>query len=87
MADTSADRDALVMYSTSWCGYCLRLKSQMEREGIPFRIVDIEHDPEAARFVEHQNGGNRTVPTVVFPNGTVMTNPPLRAVRAVMDSA
>jgi mycoredoxin len=58
----------------------------MERENIPFRIVDIEHDAEAARFVEHQNSGNRTVPTVVFPNGTVMTNPPIRAVRAVMTS-
>lgn len=63
------------MYSTPWCGYCFRLKAQMEREGITFREVDIEADPAAAAFVESVNGGNQTVPTLVFPDGTTMTNP------------
>lgn len=86
MTDAPEESQPLTMYTTAWCGYCLRLKSQMEREGIEFRIVDIEHDAEAAAFVEHHNHGNRTVPTLVFPDGTVLTNPPLAAVRALVES-
>lgn len=65
----------IVMYSTSWCGYCIRLKSQMQRAGLDFREVNIEHDPAAAEFVGSVNGGNHVVPTVVLPDGTAMTNP------------
>lgn len=65
----------LTMYSTAWCGYCHRLKKQLEREGIPFEVVDIEFDPEAAEYVENVNGGNQTVPTLRFADDTAMTNP------------
>ncbi len=65
----------LTMYSTSWCGYCHRLKKQLEREGIPFQVVDIENDAEAAHFVENVNGGNQTVPTMRFADGSALTNP------------
>ena len=65
----------LTMYSTQWCGYCQRLKAQLERAGVEFTEIDIEHSPEAAQFVESINGGNQTVPTVVLPNGKAMTNP------------
>ena len=71
----------VTMYSTVWCGYCRRLKSQMEREGIAYTEVDIEHDPAAADFVMKVNGGNQTVPTVLFPDGTAMTNPSLAQVK------
>ena len=67
----------VTMYSTPWCGYCRRLKTQMDREGISYREVDIEVDPQAAEYVMSVNGGNQTVPTVVFPDGTAMTNPTL----------
>lgn len=65
----------LTMYTTAWCGYCRRLKSQLERAGISFAEVDIESDPQAADYVMTVNGGNQTVPTVVFPDGTALTNP------------
>ena len=68
------------MYSTTWCGYCRRLKLQMDQAGIAYTEVDIERDPEAARFVEGVNGGNQTVPTVVFGDGTALTNPPFAVV-------
>jgi mycoredoxin len=71
----------VTMYSTPWCGYCRRLKSQMEREGIAYTEVDIEQDPAAADYVMTVNGGNQTVPTVVFPDGTALTNPSLAQVR------
>jgi mycoredoxin len=72
----------VTMYSTTWCGYCRRLKSQMEREGISYVEVDIEQDPEAADLVMQLNGGNQTVPTVIFPDGSAATNPSLREVKA-----
>jgi mycoredoxin len=72
----------LTMYSTTWCGYCARLKSQLTREGIAFIEVDIEQDEAAAARVMAVNGGNQTVPTVVFPDGTAATNPSLGEVKA-----
>ena len=65
------------MYSTQWCGYCKRLKSDLQRAGIEFTEVDIEHDAESAALVEKDNNGNQTVPTLIFTDGTSMTNPSL----------
>lgn len=72
----------LVMYSTSWCGYCRRLARQLDQAGIEYTVVDIENDPEAAEYVAGVNGGNRTVPTLRFPDGTALTNPSLDEVKA-----
>lgn len=69
------------MYSTPWCGYCVRLKGQMDREGIAFDEVDIEQHPEAAEIVAAANDGNQTVPTLVFADGTSLTNPSLAQVK------
>jgi mycoredoxin len=74
------------MYSTPWCGYCHRLKGQLEREGIGFEVVDIERRPEAAGIVERANGGNQTVPTLVFDDGSALTNPSVAQVRAKLDT-
>jgi mycoredoxin len=71
----------LTMYSTSWCGYCRRLKAQMDREGIGYTVVDIEQDAAAAEYVMSVNGGNQTVPTVRFPDGTALTNPTIVQVK------
>ena len=74
--------DQLTMYTTSWCGFCRRLKTQLSREGIEMVEIDIEKDPEAAEFVMKVNGGNQTVPTVVFPDGTALTNPSAKEVKS-----
>jgi mycoredoxin len=71
----------LTIYSTTWCGPCRRLRAQLDREGIAYEVVDIEEDPTAAAYVESVNGGNQTVPTVVFPDGGVLTNPSLTEVK------
>jgi mycoredoxin len=71
----------VTMYSTTWCGYCYRLKSQLKRAGIGYAEVDIETDPAAADYVMAVNGGNQTVPTVVFADGSALTNPSLAQVR------
>jgi mycoredoxin len=72
---------SFTMYSTPWCGYCHRLKSQLEREGIEFQVVDIEQDPEAVEIVASANNGNHTVPTLVYADGTSQTNPSLMQVK------
>jgi mycoredoxin len=77
----------LTMYTTSWCGYCVRLKRGLERAGVPFDEVDIEHDPDAEAFVMSANHGNATVPTLRLPNGDVLTNPPLPALLAAIEAA
>jgi mycoredoxin len=86
MATPTTDRPKgtagqLTMYTTSWCGFCRRLKSQLARDGIEMVEVDIERDPQAAEFVMSVNGGNQTVPTIVFPDGTAATNPSAKEVK------
>jgi mycoredoxin len=71
----------LTMYTTQWCGFCRNLKRQLARDEIEITEIDIEQDPAAAEFVMSVNGGNQTVPTVVFPDGTAMTNPSAAQVR------
>ncbi|WP_018351465.1 mycoredoxin [Longispora albida] len=71
----------LTMYSTEWCGYCRRLKSQFDREGLEYTIIDIENSPADAEFVMSVNGGNQTVPTIRFADGTAMTNPTIVQVK------
>jgi mycoredoxin len=75
--ETASRESSLTIYSTVWCGYCTRLKRQLERAGVPFVEVDIEDDPEAAAFVEQANGGSQTVPTVRLTDGSTMANPTL----------
>lgn len=74
--DSDARADAApTIYTTSWCGYCRRLKADLGRRGIHWTEVDIEEHPEAAAVVERINHGNRTVPTVVYADGSAATNP------------
>ena len=79
----------LTMYTTQWCGFCRRLKSQLDREGIAYTEINIEQDPESAAFVEKANNGNQTVPTVRVVPATggeeiVMTNPSLAQVKQAL---
>lgn len=78
--------DTFTLYSTPWCGYCHRLKSQLQREGVAFVEVDIEQEPDAAFIVEQANGGSQTVPTLVFADGSALTNPSLAQVMAKLAS-
>lgn len=71
----------VTMYSTPWCGYCHRLRGQLDREGIEYTVVDIEKVPDAALLVEQVNGGNQTVPTLVYADGSAQTNPSLSQVK------
>lgn len=84
--NTESDQK-LVMYTTTWCGYCRQLKRQLDEHAIAFREINIEKTPGAAEFVMQVNGGDRTVPTVLFPDGSTLTNPSLRQVRGRLGKA
>ncbi len=71
----------VTMYTTSWCGYCVRLKKGLENVGIAFREVNIEQDENAALRVMQVNGGNQTVPTLEFADGSALTNPSVAQVQ------
>ncbi len=75
------DPGTVTMFSTAWCGYCRRLKTYLEVARIQYREVDIEEIPDAVAFVEAINGGQRTVPTILFPDGSAATNPSLAEVQ------
>lgn len=81
---TTTDAPALTLYTTDWCGYCRRLKSQLDEHGIGYAEIDIEADPSAAEFVGSVNDGNHVVPTVKFADGSTATNPPLSAVKQAL---
>lgn len=70
----------ITMFSTVWCGYCKRLKKQLEAKGIGYTEINIEDTPGTAELVEKLNNGNQTVPTVIYPDGTAATNPSLNDV-------
>jgi mycoredoxin len=73
---------SLTMYTTPWCGYCYRLKAVLKVAGISYDEVNIEQDAAAADFVGSVNGGNKTVPTVKFADGSTMTNPGAAEIKA-----
>ena len=72
---------SFTMYTTPWCGYCHRLKSQLDREGVAYDVVDIERDPTAVEVVMAANNGNQTVPTLVFTDGSAHTNPSMAQIK------
>lgn len=73
---------SFTMYSTTWCSYCNRLKAQLAELGVTFNEINIEEVPGTAEIVEQVNGGNRTVPTLVFADNSAMTNPSAKQVVA-----
>jgi mycoredoxin len=77
-----ARADQPTVFTTSWCGHCQRLKSQLSRVGIEFREIDIEEHAAGAAVVAHVNDGNLTVPTVLFRDGSALTNPSVAQVKS-----
>ncbi|MFC1653379.1 glutaredoxin family protein [Patescibacteria group bacterium] len=65
----------LKVYSTTWCGDCVRTKAFLDEKKIKFEETDIELDEKAMEFVKKTNNGNASVPTLVFDDGSTMTEP------------
>jgi mycoredoxin len=77
--DTTQD---IVMYSTRWCGDCRRAKRLFDALGVPFTEINIDEDRAAAARVMRLNDGMRSVPTILFPDGSVLVEPSNAALEA-----
>jgi thioredoxin reductase (NADPH) len=67
--------DPIIVYSTVWCPDCRRAKKFFGEQRVPYVNIDIEQDPEAMAFVEKVNNGRRIIPTIVFPDGSILVEP------------
>jgi mycoredoxin len=69
------DSNIITIYATEWCWDCRRARKFFDKHGIPYVWVDIDHDKEAETFVKQTNHGMRSVPTILFPDGTTLVEP------------
>ena len=65
----------IVMYGTSWCYDTRRARAVFDKNNIPYKWIDIDRDPEGRKFVEQTNYGMRSVPTIIFPDGSKLVEP------------
>ncbi len=70
------------MYATKWCGDCRMAKRWFDTHNIAYDYINIEEDERAADFVVKVNGGMRSVPTIVFPDGSILVEPSPRELAA-----
>ncbi|WP_322496338.1 mycoredoxin [Chloroflexus sp.] len=71
----------IVVYGTNWCPDCRRAQRVLDQHGAPYTYINIEHNPAAAEFVVKVNHGNQSVPTIVFPDGSILVEPSNRALQ------
>ena len=69
------DSADLIVYATTWCGDCRRARAFLERHQIPHTWIDVDQDKQAEALVRRWNNGNRSVPTLVFPDGSRLVEP------------
>ena len=65
----------IIVYGTSWCPDCYRAKRAFGKKGISHTWIDIDKDKEGRAYVEKINSGKRSVPTIIFPDGSTMVEP------------
>ena len=74
------------MYSADWCGDCRRSKRLMDSLNVEYTIIDVEADPSASEKVIEINGGQRSIPVIVFPDGSHMTEPSDNDLKAKLEA-
>ena len=67
--------EKIKVYGTKWCPDCARAKQVFAKMNVAFDWIDIEADKDAVAYVQKVNGGKRSVPTIVFPDGSVLVEP------------
>ena len=78
----SVKPDTIKMYATTWCGDCRMAQRWFDSHNVSYEYINIEEDEEAAEFVLEVNGGMRSVPTIVFPDGSILIEPSPRELAA-----
>jgi mycoredoxin len=69
------NKSIIVVYGTQWCGDTLRARRILDTNHIAYEWIDIDKNPEAAALVKQMNNGYRSVPTIIFPDGSTLTEP------------
>jgi len=67
--------DNITVYGADWCPDCRRAKKLLDERSVPYQWVDIEANPEGEAFVLKANRGNRSIPTIVFGDGSILVEP------------
>ena len=82
----SLSPEKIVLYGVSWCPDCRRSRAVLANANVVYRDVDIDEDAQADAFVKQVNRGNRSVPTIIFPDGSTLTEPSDPALREKLKS-
>ena len=75
----------IIMYGTTWCPDCTRAKRILDSHNIPYEWINIQEDAAARQYVQEINGGYRSVPTILFPDGSVLVEPSNRELEAKLN--
>ncbi len=73
---------AVTVYGTTWCGDCRRAKRILDERMVQYKWIDIDAEPAAQATVLRLNRGMRSVPTIIFPDGSVLVEPSARELLA-----
>ena len=65
----------IIIYGTDWCGDCYKARRILDRNNIPYQWINIDHDPEGEKYVLEKNNGMRSVPTILFEDGSILVEP------------
>jgi len=68
-------QNRILVYGTKWCGDCLRTRRCLDNAQIEYDFIDIDKEKSAAKIVMAINQGNRSVPTIIFPDKTILVEP------------
>ena len=79
-------KDQIIMYGADWCGDCRRSKRLMDSLNVQYTVIDVEADPSASDKVIEINGGQRSIPVIVFPDGTHLTEPSDNDLKAKLEA-
>lgn len=82
MQESLTKQETIKVYATTWCGDCRFAKRWLDTHSIPYDYINIEEDDEAAAYVRQVNRGRQSVPTIVFPDGSILVEPGPRELAA-----
>ncbi|MBM3720962.1 MAG: NrdH-redoxin [Actinobacteria bacterium] len=76
----------ITMYGADWCGDCRRSKRFLDSNSVAYNYIDVETDTSASDKVIEINGGMRSIPVIVFPDGTHLTEPSDNALKEKLEA-
>jgi mycoredoxin len=82
LTQPDTEQRKIKMFATTWCGDCRMARRWFDNRNIPYEYINIEEDEQAAEYVLRINKGAQSVPTIVFPDGSILVEPSARELAA-----